>query len=73
MCTWMRILRFPIEGLAHAIGFRWTAVPLITLMGGILGGLAGFGLQYWCAAITYPVNIGWPPVEQLAGIHTDHV
>lgn len=57
---------FPIEGLAHAIGFRWTAVPLITLIGGIGGGLTGFGLQYWCSAITYPENIGgrslnsWP-------------
>ncbi len=43
---------FPVEGLAHAIGFRWTAVPLITLIGGIGGGLTGFGLQYWVAAIT---------------------
>jgi hypothetical protein len=57
---------FPIEGLAQAIGFRWTFVPLITLLGGIGGGLTGFGLQYWCSAITYPVNIGgrslnsWP-------------
>jgi len=57
---------FPIEGLASAIGFRWTAVPLITLIGGVLGGLGGFGLQYWCAAISYPINIGgrslnsWP-------------
>jgi hypothetical protein len=57
---------FPIEGLARAIGFRWTAVPLITLIGGVAGGLIGFGLQYWCSAITYPINIGgrslnsWP-------------
>jgi len=54
---------FPVEGLAHAIGFRWTAVPLITLIGGILGGLTGFGLQYWCAAITYPMNIGGRPLN----------
>jgi Protein of unknown function (DUF3341) len=54
---------FPIEGLAEAIGFRWTAVPLLTLMGGIGGGLTGFGLQYWCAAITYPQNIGGRPLN----------
>jgi len=54
---------FPIEGLAHAIGFRWTSVPLITLIGGVLGGLGGFGLQYWCAAITYPINIGGRPLN----------
>ncbi|MGB2663298.1 MAG: DUF3341 domain-containing protein [Candidatus Acidiferrum sp.] len=54
---------FPIEGLAHAIGFRWTAVPLVTLIGGIGGGLTGFGLQYWCAAISYPQNIGGRPLN----------
>ena len=52
---------FPIEGLSQAIGFRWTAVPLITLLGGLGGGLTGFGLQYWVAAITYPQNIGGRP------------
>jgi Protein of unknown function (DUF3341) len=54
---------FPIEGLAEAVGFRWTAVPLLTLMGGIGGGLTGFGLQYWVAAITYPLNIGGRPLN----------
>jgi Protein of unknown function (DUF3341) len=54
---------FPIEGLAHAIGFRWTAVPLITLIGGVGGGLTGFGLQYWCSAISYPINIAGRPLN----------
>jgi hypothetical protein len=54
---------FPIEGLAQAIGFRWTAVPLLTLIGGVGGGLTGFGLQYWCAAITYPLNIAGRPLN----------
>src|SRR5260221_9311174 len=53
---------FPVEGLSEAVGFRWTAVPLLTLMGGVGGGLTGFGLQYWVAAIAYPLNIGGPPV-----------
>ena len=54
---------FPVEGLAEAVGFRWTAVPLLTLMGGVGGGLTGFGLQYWVAAITYPINIGGRPLN----------
>jgi Protein of unknown function (DUF3341) len=54
---------FPIEGLAEAVGFRWTAVPLLTLIGGLGGGLTGFGLQYWVAAITYPINIGGRPLN----------
>ncbi|HTC42558.1 MAG TPA: DUF3341 domain-containing protein [Candidatus Acidoferrales bacterium] len=53
----------PIEGLAQAIGFRWTAVPLITLIGGVGGGLTGFGLQYWCSAISYPMNIAGRPLN----------
>src|SRR6202790_1080569 len=52
---------FPVEGLAEAVGFRWTAVPLLTLMGGVGGGLTGFGLQYWVAGIAYPLNIGGRP------------
>jgi hypothetical protein len=54
---------FPIEGLAEAVGFKWTAVPLLTLIGGVGGGLTGFGLQYWVAAITYPLNIGGRPLN----------
>ena len=38
---------FPLEEVAEAIGFEKTQVPLLTLMGGILGGLSGFLLQYW--------------------------
>ncbi len=54
---------FPIEGLAEAIGFRRTKVPLIVLMGGILGCLGGFYLQYWVAVIDYPINVGGRPLN----------
>jgi hypothetical protein len=54
---------FPVEGLAHAIGFPRTGVPLLTLIGGLGGCLTGFGLQYWCAAISYPQNIGGRPLN----------
>lgn len=52
---------FPIEGLADAIGFHKNRVPFVVLVGGILGGLSGYLLQYYVAAITYPVNIGGRP------------
>ena len=52
---------FPIEGLAEAIGFHKNRVPLVVLIGGLIGGLSGYALQYWVAAITYPTNIGGRP------------
>jgi Protein of unknown function (DUF3341) len=52
---------FPVEGLSEAMGLKRNLVPLITLIGGLTGGIGGFGFQYWVAAITYPLNIGGRP------------
>ena len=49
---------YPIEEVADALGFRKNRVPLVVLIGGILGGLSGYLLQYWISAISYPENIG---------------
>jgi hypothetical protein len=54
---------FPVEGLAEALGFHRSRVPLIVLIGGILGCLGGFFLQYWAAVIDYPINIGGRPLN----------
>lgn len=53
----------PVEGLAQAIGFRWTAVPLITLLGGLAGGLSGFAMEYWMSVVSYPLNVGGRPLN----------
>lgn len=52
---------YPIEELADVIGFEKTRVPLICLLGGVLGGLSGYLLQYWINNISYPLNIGGRP------------
>jgi len=54
---------FPVDGLAEALGFRHTRVPLITLVGGSIGGLGGYFMQYWITAINYPVNVGGRPLN----------
>lgn len=52
---------FPIEEVWEAIGHHRSPVPFIVLVGGMIGGLAGFGLQYWVSVLEYPVNIGGRP------------
>ncbi len=56
---------FPIEELSEALGIHGTAVPLIVLLGGIVGGLSGYGLQYWVSAIAYPINVGGRPFNSV--------
>lgn len=53
----------PVEGLAEAIGFQRTAMPLVILIGGLFGGCAGYLLQYWVSVIAYPMNIGGRPLH----------
>jgi hypothetical protein len=52
---------FPVEGLADAIGFHKNSVAFVVLVGGIIGGLSGYALQYWVSTIAYPLNIGGRP------------
>jgi len=52
---------FPIEGLAEEIGFHHDEVPLVVLIGGLVGGLSGYLMQYWMSAVDYPLNIGGKP------------
>ncbi|HEV8336637.1 MAG TPA: DUF3341 domain-containing protein [Candidatus Polarisedimenticolia bacterium] len=55
---------FPIEELGEALGTRTRGrLPKIVFAGGLLGCAAGFGLQYWCSAVDYPLNIGGKPLN----------
>ncbi len=55
----------PYEGVLEAVGHRKTYVPLACLMGGIVGGITGYALQYYCAALGYPLNIGGRPLNDI--------
>ena len=52
---------FPIEELHEALGGHHTRLPLVVLIGGLLGGIGGYSLQYWVSAIAYPLNVGGRP------------
>ena len=53
----------PIHGLAEAIGFRTRLLPLLVLLGGIVGCVLGFYFMYWIAAVDYPLNVGGRPLN----------
>src|SRR4051794_27965332 len=52
---------FPIEELHEALGSDHTRLPLIVLIGGLVGCIGGYSLEYWVSVIAYPVNIGGKP------------
>lgn len=53
----------PIHELSEALGVRRTRLPILVFLGGLLGGLGGFGLEYWTQVIAYPLNIGGRPLN----------
>lgn len=54
---------FPVEGVAESLGFTHTRLPWIVLIGGIIGCLGGYALQYWVTVVNYPVNVGGRPLH----------
>ena len=54
---------FPVHELFEAIDAHDRRLPLVVLLAGLTGCLAGFGLCYWVSAIAYPLNIGGRPLN----------
>src|SRR5258708_26881240 len=56
---------FPVEGLSHALGLRrkHDLVPLLTLAGGLGGGLTAFFFQLWVSMSACPMNIAARPLN----------
>ncbi|MBX7158558.1 MAG: DUF3341 domain-containing protein [Verrucomicrobiae bacterium] len=54
---------FPIEGLAEALGYKKTGVAIWVLLGGLLGAVGGYFLQYYSMAVDYTFNIGNRPLN----------
>jgi len=51
----------PVEGLAEAVGFERTRLPLLVLVAGIFGMLFGFFMQYYANVFSFPLNIDGKP------------
>jgi hypothetical protein len=52
---------YPCEEAAEAIGFHRNYVPLITLVGGLMGCVAMFLMETWINVWAYPLNIAGRP------------
>ena len=53
---------FAVEGLPEALGKR-TRLPLLVLIGGIIGGTSGYYMQWYANVVSYPINIGGRPMH----------
>lgn len=52
---------FPVEGLVEAVGSYKDRIPLLTLLGGIVGGAGGYFMQWYSAVVAYPIDQGGRP------------
>lgn len=53
----------PIEGLDEALSVPPSRLGFAVLAAGIIGAIAGYGLQYYGLVIFYPLNIGGRPLN----------
>lgn len=54
---------YAVEGLSEALDLPPSRIPLITLAGGVVGGVGGFFMQWYAVVVSFPVNIGGRPLN----------
>ncbi len=54
---------YPVEEAADALHFHTTRVPLMCLLGGLMGLITGWLLQVWINTLAYPLNIRGTPLN----------
>lgn len=52
---------FPIHGMDDAMGLGNSKVGYFTFLGGLTGFVVAYLLQWWTAAVDYPINISGKP------------
>jgi hypothetical protein len=53
---------YPVEEIAEVVcDHHRSKVPLVCLVGGVVGALSGWALVWWTSSIAYPLNVGGKP------------
>lgn len=53
----------PVLAVGEALARRRSVIPFLVFAGGVFGAAWGFYLQYYGAAVSYPINIGGRPLN----------
>ena len=54
---------FPVEETTEALGLGPSRIPLFVTLGGFSGAACGYLLQWYCDAVSFPLNIGGRPLH----------
>lgn len=54
---------FPSEELEELIAGKQRALPAAMFIFGMIGMIGFFFLEYWCAVVNYPINVGGRPLD----------
>jgi hypothetical protein len=47
----------PLHGVDEALGLKRSVVPAIAFVGGLLGAIGGYAMQWWMNAVDFPINV----------------
>jgi len=53
---------YPVEEAASALDVHRNRVPMLTLMGGLMGLTSAFLLETWVSVLAYPLNVAGRPL-----------
>jgi hypothetical protein len=54
---------YPIREIEPLLEIKRSYIPKVVLAMGLVGAAGAYTLQWWCAAVSYPLNVGGRPLH----------
>jgi hypothetical protein len=54
---------YPLREIEPLLEIKRSYIPKVVLAMGLLGAVCAYTLQWWCSAISYPLNVGGRPLH----------